>query len=280
ASTCREAGGLEGQSDVNNPGGQVVGHPFVCFDMVLEQVHSCGTQGFLILAVLFRVVSLTLLNDGADLTCAQLGFEQDCLAPWRTPPPARSLFPRSSVVGVLLDPAAGLLALLAEPSSAVLVCVGLLNSRYLVRGSWPPAMWAARLLRLVGAVVLLGLSTRALAACRPRGGTAAEHCGRATAPGWSSPVARFLIDSYGSEMDRRAHDIAISGVDRPPPLTRRVRNWPFSVRGRASRPSFLRVQVRRFQSQALFTKGRLTKGRFAHRRQSIFRMSARATVFW
>ncbi|CAK0887629.1 unnamed protein product, partial [Prorocentrum cordatum] len=33
---------------------------------------------------------------------------------------------------------------------------------------------------------------------------------------------------------------------------------PFSVRERASRPSFLRVQVRRFRFQAVFTKGRFT----------------------
>eukprot|EP00959_Pyramimonas_sp_CCMP1952_P356729 7470281-Pyramimonas_sp.AAC.1 len=46
-----------------------------------------------------------------------------------------------------------------------------------------------------------------------------------------------------------------SGVDRPPTLTRRLRNWPLSVRERASRPSPLRVQVRRFRSQAVFTKG-------------------------
>ncbi|CAK0864702.1 unnamed protein product, partial [Prorocentrum cordatum] len=36
-------------------------------------------------------------------------------------------------------------------------------------------------------------------------------------------------------------------VDRPPTLTRRWRNWPFAVRERASRPSFLRAQVLRVQ---------------------------------
>ncbi|CAK0813097.1 unnamed protein product, partial [Prorocentrum cordatum] len=36
----------------------------------------------------------------------------------------------------------------------------------------------------------------------------------------------------------------------------------------ASRPPFLRAQVRRFRSQAVFTKGRFAKGRFVHRRPS------------
>eukprot|EP00959_Pyramimonas_sp_CCMP1952_P105914 2214508-Pyramimonas_sp.AAC.1 len=53
----------------------------------------------------------------------------------------------------------------------------------------------------------------------------------------------------------------LSEVDRPPTLTRRLADWPFSVRERASRPSWLRVQVRRFRSRAVFTKGRFTKGR-------------------
>eukprot|EP00959_Pyramimonas_sp_CCMP1952_P252004 5265545-Pyramimonas_sp.AAC.1 len=37
-------------------------------------------------------------------------------------------------------------------------------------------------------------------------------------------------------------DLFGSGVDRPPALTRRLANWSFSARKRASRPSFLRVQ--------------------------------------
>eukprot|EP00959_Pyramimonas_sp_CCMP1952_P267497 5593041-Pyramimonas_sp.AAC.1 len=65
-----------------------------------------------------------------------------------------------------------------------------------------------------------------------------------------------------------------SGVDRPPTLTRLLANWPFSVRKKsASRPSLLRVQVRRFRSQAVFIRGRFTKGRFVHRR--ILQDSAR-----
>ena len=60
----------------------------------------------------------------------------------------------------------------------------------------------------------------------------------------------------------------LSGVDRPPTLTRRLANRPFSVLERASRPSFLRVQARRVRSQVVFAKGRFAKGRSVHRRSS------------
>eukprot|EP00959_Pyramimonas_sp_CCMP1952_P076943 1608090-Pyramimonas_sp.AAC.1 len=64
-----------------------------------------------------------------------------------------------------------------------------------------------------------------------------------------------------------SHLAQVSEVDGPPTLTRRLANRPFSVRERASRPSCLRVQVRRFWSQAVFTKGRFTRRRLILRRK-------------
>ena len=61
-------------------------------------------------------------------------------------------------------------------------------------------------------------------------------------------------------------DMFMSEVDRPPTLTRRLVNCPFSGLGRAPRPPFYGPAPARFGPEGVFTKPRFAKGRFVHPR--------------